>query len=385
MKLRTLVCFSHLRWDFVYQRPQHILSRASKEYQVIFVEEPIFENVSEPYIRRTERAGVTVAVPVLPRGTDTATALRLQRQLIGSLLGETSAGGRIFWYYTPFACAFTDPSDADVVVYDNMDELSAFLGAPPELLELEARLFGAADVVFTGGLSLFEAKQGRHSNVQPFPSSVDVSHFSAARGELADPDDQAPVPKPRVGFFGVIDERIDLDLLRRTAALRPDWQFVMIGPVVKIDPATLPQADNIHWIGGKNYTELPSYLAGWDAGFMPFAINEATRFISPTKTPEFLAAGLPVVSTPITDVVRPYGALGLVQIAATAEEVVAGIESMLSRPRESWLSKVDETLSKTSWDVTWAAMHRELDSIAKRKTRGLSIDHSPLSRELTHV
>jgi glycosyltransferase involved in cell wall biosynthesis len=177
-----------------------------------------------------------------------------------------------------------------------------------------------------------------------------------------EPKDQARIPHPRLGFFGVIDERMDIDLVGAAADLRPDWQFVMIGPVVKIDPATLPKRPNIHWLGGKSYADLPRYLAGWDVGFMAFAMNEATRFISPTKTPEFLAAGVPVVSTPINDVVRPYGEKGLVEIAATAQEVVQKAEALLARPKEAWLQRVDRHLAAGSWDKTWAAMQRLMAS-----------------------
>src|SRR3712207_4223372 len=201
-----------------------------------------------------------------------------------------------------------------------MDELSLFRGASQELLDLESALFSRCDLVFTGGMSLYEAKKSRHRSVHGFPSSIDFSHFSQARSIQVDPEDQAHIPHPRLGFFGVVDERMDIELLAEVADLRPDWQFVMIGPVVKIDPNSLPQRPNIHWLGGKSYADLPRYLFGWDVGFMPFALNEATRFISPTKKPEFLAAGVPVVSTPINDVVRPYGEKGLVEIGKDSFE-----------------------------------------------------------------
>jgi glycosyltransferase involved in cell wall biosynthesis len=255
--------------------------------------------------------------------------------------------------------AFTSHLECDLCVYDNMDELSAFRGASAELLALEQKLFAKADLVFTGGMSLYEAKRSRHHSVHPFPSSIEFDHFAKARRMSApEPQDQARIPHPRLGFFGVIDERMDVDLVRDAASLKPDWHFVMIGPVVKIDVSSLPQRPNIHWLGGKSYADLPRYLAGWDAGLMPFARNEATRFISPTKTPEFLAAGVPVVSTAITDVVRPYGEKGLVEIAQTPQDVVAKAEALLARAKEPWLQKVDRHLAAGSWDKTWAAMHR---------------------------
>jgi glycosyltransferase involved in cell wall biosynthesis len=354
-----LVCFSHLRWDFVWQRPQHLLSRAAKHYRVLMIEEPIFKAGIAPHMDLSIRPqGVTVAVPMLPEGLDPADVILEQRALVERLIGRTSATPRIFWYYTPMAMAFSSRLDADLTVYDNMDELSLFRGASRELLDLEDALFARADLVFTGGMSLYEAKRNRHHSVHGFPSSIDFSHFSKARGLRQDPADQAGIPRPRLGFFGVVDERMDIDLVGAVAALRPDWQFVMIGPVVKIDAATLPRRDNIRWLGAKGYNELPHYLSGWDVGFMPFALNEATRFISPTKTPEFLAAGVPVVSTPITDVVRPYGERGLVEIARTPLEVVRKAEALLQRPKDAWLQKVDRHLAAGSWDKTFASMHR---------------------------
>jgi glycosyltransferase involved in cell wall biosynthesis len=256
--------------------------------------------------------------------------------------------------------AFSDHLEAAAVVYDCMDELSAFKGAPPELIERERALMGKADAVFTGGYSLYEAKRDRHPNIHPFPSSVDIAHFAQARREQADPPEQAALPRPRMGFYGVLDERFDIALLDGIARLRPDWQFVMVGPVVKIDPADLPRRPNIHYPGGKSYAELPAWLSGWDVALMPFALNESTRFISPTKTPEYLAAGRPVVSTPITDVVRSYGEPGIVRIAATPEAFVAAIEEALADgagPKAGpWLKEADAILADMSWDQTWARM-----------------------------
>jgi glycosyltransferase involved in cell wall biosynthesis len=355
-----LVCFSHLRWDFVWQRPQHLLSRAAKHYRVIVVEEPVFKPSVGAHIKISHKpGGIMIAVPVLPEGLGGADAIKAQRKLVEQMLAREPEAGRVFWYYTPMALAFTNHLECDLCVYDNMDELSAFRGASAELLALEQKLFAKADLVFTGGMSLYEAKRSRHHSVHPFPSSIEFDHFAKARRMSApEPQDQARIPHPRLGFFGVIDERMDVDLVRDAASLKPDWHFVMIGPVVKIEVSSLPQRPNIHWLGGKSYADLPRYLSGWDAGLMPFARNEATRFISPTKTPEFLAAGVPVVSTAITDVVRPYGEKGLVEIAQTPQDVVAKAEALLARAKEPWLQKVDRHLAAGSWDKTWAAMHR---------------------------
>ena len=358
-RMPLLVCFSHLRWDFVWQRPQHLLSRATKNYRVLVIEEPMFKAGIAPHMDLSERPqGVTIAVPMLPEGMSHEDVILEQRDLIETLIGRESAGPRVFWYYTPMALAFSSELECDLCIYDNMDELSLFRGASRELLDLETALFERADLVFTGGMSLYEAKRNRHHSVHCFPSSIEFEHFVKARSAKEEPADQAPIAGPRLGFFGVIDERMDIELLDQVAELRPEWQFVMIGPVVKIDPATLPRRGNIHWIGPKDYKDLPKYLSGWDVGFMNFALNESTRFISPTKTPEFLAAGVPVVSTPITDVVRPYGEKGLVEIAKTPLEVVRKVEALLDRPKDPWLQRVDRHLASGSWDKTWSSMNK---------------------------
>jgi glycosyltransferase involved in cell wall biosynthesis len=368
LRAPLLVCFSHLRWDFVWQRPQHLLSRAAKFYRVIMIEEPKFVAGAVPRMELSPRpGGITIAVPILSENMSHADVVLAQRELVDELLARYGETQRIFWYYTPMALAFSSDLDCDLCVYDNMDELSLFRGASQEIIDLENELFRRADVVFTGGMSLYEAKRNRHRNVHGLPSSIDRDHFFKAR-RLRDPEpaDQAGISHPRLGFFGVIDERMDVDLVHEVAELRPDWQLVMIGPVVKIDPETLPKLPNIHWLGAKSYADLPRYLSGWDVGLMPFALNESTRFISPTKTPEFLAAGVPVVSTPITDVVRPYGEKGLVEIAKTPLEVMHKAEALMRRPKDAWLAKVDRHLAAGSWDKTWATMHRlMLDGIGE--------------------
>ena len=352
----TVVCFSHLRWDFVYQRPQHLLTRFANLHDVYVIEEPVFEDVAKPELRLSIReCAVQVGVPVLPHGLSDSGKVLAQRHLVDDLLTGLSTSRRIFWYYTPMALLFTRHLEAEVVVFDSMDELSAFKGAPPELLALEDEMMGRADVVFTGGHSLYEAKKHRHHDIHAFPSSIDTQHFGRGRSaNRKDPEDQAGIPHPRLGFFGVVDERFDIDLLRDVSAARPDWQFVMIGPVVKIDPVDLPKGDNIHWLGGRDYKTLPDYIGGWDIGFMPFALNESTRYISPTKTPEFLAAGLPVVSTPIHDVIQSYGDENFVEIAEDCASVLKSAEELLAMTdRGSWLERVDKKLAESSWDQTF--------------------------------
>lgn len=367
----TLLCLSHLRWGFVYQRPQHVMSRLAKDYDVLFFEEPIFTDTPQPALDISQPAtGITVIVPLSAHGTSAAQAVEWQRELLDGYLAEhsgkdlPSAKELLLWYLTPMSLSFTDHLKARVTIFDCMDELSAFKGAPSDLLEKERQLMARADVVFTGGYSLWEAKKLQHGNAHPVPSSVDIAHFAAARDRLPEPADQAGIGYPRLGFFGVIDERFDIELVSELASQRPDWQVVLIGPVVKIDPDSLPRQPNIHYLGPKSYAELPLYLSGWDVALMPFAINESTRFISPTKTPEYLAGGCPVVSTPIRDVISGYGNSGVVTIADSPQAFIAGIEAALkSRADVSFNQRADAVLDGMSWDKTCALMKEQIECL----------------------
>ncbi|RUR56302.1 glycosyltransferase family 1 protein [Vreelandella populi] len=358
----VLVCFSHLRWRFVYQRPQHLMSRFATTYQVLFFEEAVFTDIDVPWLEKRLEGNLQVLVPHLPEAYQGAIAIDAQRNLLDEYLAEIAASDIISWYYTPMSLPYSDHLQPRLTVYDCMDELSAFRGAPPSLVEQERRLIEHADLIFTGGISLFEAKRQLHDNVHPFPSSVDIAHFGAARKPQPEPEDQASLPRPRLGFFGVIDERLDIALLEEAATQRPEWQFILVGPVVKIDPETLPKLPNIHYLGSKSYAELPQYLASWDVALMPFALNESTRFISPTKTPEYLAGGRLVVSTPITDVIRTYGDSGVVKIAQTPEEFIKAIEESLKEAphQERVWQLADAALSDMSWDTTWKLMEEKI-------------------------
>lgn len=355
----SLVCFSHLRWNFVYQRPQHLLTRFVRVYKVLFVEEPLYDgdrnflDVSRPL----GDENLWVVVPHLKSDTKEEDAAAIQKEMLAAYFIEHDITQYFFWYYTPMALAVSDHFNPAIIVYDCMDELSAFKFAPQALKDREKELLRKADIVFTGGFSLYEAKKNRHADVHAFPSSIDAEHFAKAQLYTNDPDDQASIPHPRIGYFGVIDERMDLVLVEGIARRKPEWHIVMVGPVCKISPGALPKLPNIHYLGMKSYDELPAYISGWDIAMLPFAHNEATRYISPTKTPEYLAARKPVISTPIIDVLRQYGRNGLVNIAGTPEEFVrvASLE-LENHDREEWLEQVDEFLSHNSWDKTWQRM-----------------------------
>jgi UDP-galactopyranose mutase len=342
------------------------MAQCARERRVFFVEEPL--EGDEPSVAvREVMPNVCVVTPWIRRGSDPAAAIEAQRAALAELRTRARIESAIAWFYTPMALEFARDFPSDLVVYDCMDELSGFHGAPVKLRQLELELFDLADVVFTGGRSLFEAKSVQHTNVHLFPSSVDAQHYRAARKPQEDPADQAAIPHPRLGFFGVIDERMDLELLASLADARPQLQLVMLGPVVKIPEASLPRRPNIHYLGQKQYDELPRYLAGWDAAFMPFALNDATRFISPTKTLEYLAGGKPVVSTEIRDVVTPYGEQGLVYIADASRFPLAVDKALSEQFPEG---AVDAMLEETSWESTWQRMSAVIDeALSGRSTK----------------
>lgn len=382
-----LVCLSHLRWDFVYQRPQHLLSRFAKDQRVFFIEEPIFSPEASGQLDISSReSGVWVVVPQLREGLSPEDVEAALKEMLDDLFAQAQIDKYILWYYTPMAIGFTNHLEPLITVYDCMDELSAFRGASPTLKARENELFDRAKLVFTGGQSLYEAKRDRHPNVYAFPSSIDRAHFAQCRNvadkpSLEEPADQVNIPHPRLGFFGVIDERMDIELLGGIAQARPDWHLVIVGPVVKIDPADLPRHPNLHYLGGKSYQELPAYIAGWDIAMLPFALNESTRFISPTKTPEYLAAGKPVVSTSIRDVVRPYGENGLVEIADTVTDFVNAAQTLMNRdPQESgWLDQVDAFLVNTSWDSTWGRMVQLIEEAIAQTNQPASLEDELLT------
>jgi UDP-galactopyranose mutase len=361
-----ILCFSHLRWDFVYQRPQHLMARCARETRVFYIEEPMFDADAAWLEVSARPEGVTLVIPHLPvhLGPEIGDEAHMAyAPLLDDLMKREGIRRPLLWYYNPLALGVGHRLHASAVVYDCMDELSAFAGASPLLRSREAELLREADLVFAAGSSLYEAKRSQHPRVSLFPSSVDAAHFGRAREARQDPADVAAIPHPRIGFYGVLDERLDRDLLAAVADLRPDWQWVMIGPVLKIEESDLPRRANIHYRGAKSYEELPAYLAGWDVAMLPFALNDATRYISPTKTPEYLAGGVPVVSTPIRDVVQPYEKLGLVRIAKSPEAFVAAVDAALHDDRAALRKRADAFLRERSWDRTWERMRAEIEHV----------------------
>jgi glycosyltransferase involved in cell wall biosynthesis len=360
-----LVCFCHLRWDFVYQRPQHLMSRFAKRFRIFFIEEPLFHSYDDCYkIDYVENVSV-IKIYLKEAPDNKLSLITRQKLLLNKLFSERKINKFIAWYYTPMALKISRHLKPEFIIYDCMDELSAFKFAPPELKILEAALFKKAQLVFTGGHNLYESKKQAHHNIYPFPSSIDKQHFMQARKNVQQPADQFNILPVRLGFYGVIDERFNIKLIEEVAKKRPEWQLILIGPVVKIDAADLPKQKNIHYLGSKSYKDLPSYLSGWDIAIIPFEKNESTKYISPTKTPEYLAAGIPVISTSIVDVVNPYGINNLVHIADTTDEFIAAAERQFNTSAKEygeWLRRVDEFLADVSWDKTVEKMMAQVNA-----------------------
>jgi UDP-galactopyranose mutase len=357
----TLLVLSHLRWGFVFQRPQHVLSRLAAHADILFVEEPVHDPETQRLAITAVAPGVEVVTPHL--GDPAPGFADVHFQPLGRMLDELLAQRRVrsplAWFYTPMALPILKYLEPCGIVYDCMDDLASFRFAPAELLKREARLLDLADVVLTGGPSLHATRKARRPDARCLPSAVDVEHFARSRLDARGDEAAAAaalhvgIPGPRLGYMGVIGERLDLHLLDELARHRPDWSFVMVGPVVKITPASLPDRPNIHWLGMAPYALLPYLLAHWDLALMPFALNEATRFISPTKTLEYLASGLAVVSTPVPDVVSLYG--HVVRVASGAEGFERAIEQELARPAAGNPRHVDE-LASLLRSSTWDAM-----------------------------
>ena len=377
-----LLVLSHLRWGFVFQRPQHLMTRLARDFPVVFIEEPVRAD-GPPRLERTMRApGVEVWVPHTP--VEAAgfhdDQLSMLQPLVAGQLREQGIDDYLVWCYTPMALPLAVSLQARALVYDCMDELSAFRNAPQQLRQREAALLRQADLVLTGGPALYAAKRGLNASVHCLPSSVDAAHYAPSRldpasAEAAEAERlQGALARPRLGFFGVIDERLDLDLVDRLARERPDWQIVMCGPVVKIDPHGLPRHANLHWLGMQPYERLPHLMAGWDVCLMPFALNESTRFISPTKTLEYMAGEKPVVSTAVGDVVGLYG--DVVRIAQSGEAFVAACAEALAEgdaQRTARRAAMAAVVRGSSWDESAARVKSLLDAALDRRARPAAV------------
>ena len=354
-----IVCFSHIRWDLNYQRPQHLLSRFAKSNQLFFIEEPLYDALEHQTLQvNSKDDNIWIIVPHLLIGSGGKEAIDAQKELLDKFFFEYKLEDYIFWYYTPLALSFSTHYSPLLIIYDCVNNWSASI-VRDNLKLFEAKLFDDSDIIFTGGNSLFEANKNKYANIYSFPGSIDKAHFASARVILEEGEDQKSIPHPILGYFGTIDERFDLELVRKIAALRPLWQLVLIGPVLNIDKDSFPIMENIHFLGSKAYEDLPKYISTWDIALIPFLLNNATKFICPGKATEYLAAGKPVISTPISNIVDSFGKNGLIHIAQTAEEFIkaAELEFDQKRGNDLWFSSVDDFLLGNSWDKTWAKMN----------------------------
>ncbi|HEY8877444.1 MAG TPA: glycosyltransferase [Roseateles sp.] len=380
----VLVVFSHLRWGFVYQRPQHLLSRLAGRWRVVFIEEPVHCEGPAWLEVRDIAPQLQVLVPHTPVAApgfhdDQLAALQT---LLDARFAAERLKADVAWLYTPMALPLVNSVQPACIVYDCMDELSAFKNAPRQLRQRESALMKSAALVLTGGPSLYEARRGMHPHVVCLPSAVDEAHFSRRKPDPTQAAEaerlQGGLARPRLGFFGVIDERLDVPLVAALADAHPDWSIAMVGPVVKIDPASLPQRANLHWLGMQPYERLPHLLAGWDVALMPFALNESTRFISPTKTLEYMAGGKPVASTPIHDVVSLYGEA--VAIAIDTPSFIAACEALLAETgaaRERRAEAMRDAVARYSWDRSADTVHAQLLQALKRSRTAVPAPTTP--------
>ncbi len=371
-----LVVASHLRWSFVWQRPQQLLSRLARERRILFVEEPVYTDstVAEVPVLEHVANNITVLAPRVPRPDREGASIwadrdRITRQ-VRSALDLLEFDTRALWFYTPLPEFLLHAVDPELVIYDVMDELSMFKFAPPELKEQEARLLRRSDVVFTGGASLYESKKPYNKSTHLFASGVDAKHyFKACDQSTPVPDFVKHLNGPIATYIGVIDERLDYDIIAAMAARRPDVQFLMCGPIVKVDPNELPKAPNLHYPGQQSYEDLPSILKGSDICLMPFARNDATKFISPTKTLEYMATHRPIVSTPIRDVERFFS--DIVYLANDADEFVKQIDVALNEhphERARRRQREEKILAEHAWDAIAANMNQLMEDTYARKT-----------------
>ena len=398
MKPFDLVVASHLRWNFVWQRPQQLLSRLAQNHRILFVEEPIYTPEGNPDSVPTvceALPNLVVLTPQVPQDACGDTPLwlwpcqdRISLQ-VRDAMTALDFQNRALWFYTPTPEFLVDVVKPDMLVYDVMDELANFKYAPPQLKQREQRLLSRSAVVFTGGASLYDSKKHHNPNTHLFASGVDEAHYSrACDPETNEPEWMTNIPGPRAAYIGVIDERLDYDIIRAAAEARPDIQFLMCGPIVKVDPAHLPQAPNLHYPGQQTYDDLPRILKGADVCLMPFALNEATKFISPTKTLEYMATHRPIVSTAIKDVERFYS--DIVYLAGDCDAFIAQIgaaltESAADRARKR--AREEKILAEQAWDAIADnmrnLMNREWLKTATGRSQALADRLAAMPRQVT--
>lgn len=370
-----IIALCHLSWDWVWQRPQQYLSRLSRTHRVLFVETYCSDVPATRVDLRIadNHPNVTICAMHLPasRWADGKFIDRERRRALQRTLAQELSGrfdDAILWFNDPMAVtAFAGHLDESLIVYDCMDELSQFKGAPPALLERERDLLEVADVVFCGGRKMRDRRLRHNSNCHFFGTGVDCRHFgSALSPRTAVAPAIAKLNGPVLGYFGVIDERIDYDLLATLADADPTWHIAMIGPVCKVDPAQFPQRPNLHWLGGQPYAQLPAFTKGFSVALMPFALNEATEYINPTKALEYMAAGRPVVSTALDEVKSNFSSVA--RIAKSHEQFVALCRSEVDSPSRTRLARGLRLAAENTWEANVAKMEAHVAAAFVERT-----------------
>jgi len=378
-----IIVHCHLCWDWVWQRPQQFISRLSQRHRILFVETVApAPDLARPLARyRTAQnfPNVTILTLQFPswRWGDGKYVDSERRRIVQEFIAGPVAEqfkDPVQWFYDPMAApAFAGQMNEVLTVYDCMDELSKFRCAPPQIVEREAELLKRADVVFTGGRKLFEAKSEHNDNCHFYGCGVDCEHFGKALAqETTVPEDLAAITspvaertKPILGYFGVVDERMDYELICRLADANRDWSVVMIGPTMKVDEATLPKRPNLHWLGQRSYQQLPAYCKGFDVCLMPFALNESTEFINPTKALEYMASGRMIVSTAVPDVVRNFGTV--IKIAKEHDQFIRLCREAVERPEPDAIKRGSQMACENTWERIVSRMEEHVEEAFKIK------------------
>lgn len=372
-----IIVHCHLRWDGVWQRPQQFLSRLSKRHRILFVEGPLLHDSFAPpsyTVRQVpEHTNITVMQTSFPASrfhegqwVDQERCRLLEEALAGPLRGLFS--DPVQWFYDPMAApAHIGKFDERAVIYDCMDELSQFKFAPPEIIQRERFLLKEADVVFTGGRKMCESKSRFNRNCHFYGCGVDVEHFSQARSPHTQVPHDVPMGDAKfvLGYFGVVDERLDYELIAKLAEANSCWQVVMIGPTCKVDPEALPKAQNLHWLGRREYAQLPNYTKAFDVCLMPFAMNEATEFINPTKALEYMATGRPIASTPVPDVVSNFSRV--VKIASNHDEFIEICLKETLQPDDAAIERGIRMAEENQWDAIVQKLEKHIEEALQRK------------------
>jgi glycosyltransferase involved in cell wall biosynthesis len=373
-----IIVHCHLRWEGVWQRPQQFLSRLSKRHRVLFVESPILKESSEEptweLLAVPEYPNVTVMRTYFPASrfqegawVDAKRAEFLKEALNGPLEGEFTRP--VQWFYDPMAApAHMNQFNECAIVYDCMDELSQFRFAPPEIISRERQLLAHADVVFAGGRKMRDSKARFNPNAHFYGCGVDVKHFSRARMPQTEVPSEIRLGEGQLvlGYFGVVDERLDYELIAKLAEANPTWHIVMIGPTCKVDPNTLPQAPNIHWLGRREYSQLPEYTKGFDVCLMPFALNEATEYINPTKALEYMATGRPIVSSAVPDVVSNFSSV--VKVAQSHDEFVEYCRQESLEPDEAAVQRGIRMAEENQWEIIVEKLGGHIEDVLNSRT-----------------